>query len=159
MQNSIFHFSLSCLDKNYDLGLKVAKKLLSILFKFSMISAQYLPMRAVFCRFYVVTCRHCESIVELNCCQLLEKKRLHRFTKLQLLNFQNFLTGKLLSSCLGFDLNLSLSPQQLGLQHVLLVFSRSKWSMKIQRGSQCIMLFKWEWCDLLLLDTKENANL
>ena len=21
------------------------------------------------------------------------------------------------------------------------------------------MFFKWEWCDLLLLDTKENANL
>ena len=30
--------------------------------------------------------------------------------------------------------------------------------MKIQRGNQCIMFFKWEWCDLLLLDTKENAN-
>ena len=31
--------------------------------------------------------------------------------------------------------------------------------MKIQRGNQYIMLFKWEWCDLLLLDTKENADL
>ena len=31
--------------------------------------------------------------------------------------------------------------------------------MKIQRGNQCIMLFKWDWCDLLLLDTKESANL
>ena len=52
-------------------------------------------------------------------------------------------------------------PQPLAtrLQHVLFVFSRSKWSMKIQRGNECIMLFKWEWCDLLLLDTKENANL
>ena len=114
MQNSIFHFSLICLDKNYDLGLKVAKKLLSILFKFSMISAQHLPMRAVFYRFYVVICRHCESIVVLKCCQFLEEKRLHRFIKLQLLNFQNFLPGKLLGSCLGFDLNLSLSPQQIG---------------------------------------------
>ena len=31
--------------------------------------------------------------------------------------------------------------------------------MKIQHGNQCIMLFKWEWCDLWLLDMKENANL
>ena len=31
--------------------------------------------------------------------------------------------------------------------------------MKIQRGNDCIMLFKWEWCYLILLDTKENANL
>ena len=31
--------------------------------------------------------------------------------------------------------------------------------MKIQRENQYIMLFKWEWCDLLLLDTKENADL
>ena len=153
MQNSIFHFSLSCLDKNYDLGLKVAKKLLSILFKFSMISAQHLPMRAVFYRFYVVICRHCESIVVLKCCQFLEEKRLHRFIKLQLLNFQNFLPGKLLGSCLGFDLNLSLSPQQLG-------FNMYFWqSMKIQRGNQCIMLFKWKLCELLLFDLKENANL
>ena len=30
--------------------------------------------------------------------------------------------------------------------------------MKMQRGNQCIMFFKWEWCDLLLLDTKESAN-
>ena len=113
INNSIFYFSLSCLGKNYDLSLKVAKKLLSIIFKFSMISAQYLPLKAVFYRFYGVICRHCAS-------------RLDLATRLQ---------------------------------HVLLVFSRSKWSMKIQRGNQCIMLFKWEWCDLLLLDTKENANL
>ena len=52
-------------------------------------------------------------------------------------------------------------PQLLAtrLQHVLFVFSRSKWSIKIQRGSECIMLYKWEWCDLLLLDTKGSANL
>ena len=31
--------------------------------------------------------------------------------------------------------------------------------MKIEHGNQCIMLFKWEWCDLLLIDNKENANL
>ena len=31
--------------------------------------------------------------------------------------------------------------------------------MKIHRENRCIMLFKWEWCDLLLLCTKENANL
>ena len=31
--------------------------------------------------------------------------------------------------------------------------------MKTQCGNQCIMLFKWELCDLLLLDTRENANL
>ena len=113
---SIFHFSVSCLEKNYGFCLKVAKALLSMIFKCSMISAQNLPLKAVFYRFYDVICRHCESIVLL--------KRLAT-----------------------------------RLQHVLLVFSRSKWSMKIQRGNQCIMLFKWEWCDLLLLDTKENANL
>ena len=51
-------------------------------------------------------------------------------------------------------------PQPLAtrLQQILLVFSRSKWSIKIQRGNQCIMLFTWEWCDLLLLDTKKIAN-
>ena len=30
--------------------------------------------------------------------------------------------------------------------------------MKIRGGNECIMLFKWEWYDLLLLDTNENAN-
>ena len=30
--------------------------------------------------------------------------------------------------------------------------------MKIQHGNECIMLFKWEWCDLLLLDAKGNAK-
>ena len=66
INNSIFHFRLSCLGKNYDLGLKVAKKLLSIIFKFSMISAQYLPLRVGFYRFYDLICRHCESIVVLS---------------------------------------------------------------------------------------------
>ena len=86
---------------------------------------------------------------------MLEKKRLHRFIKPQLLDFQNFQPGKLLR------LWPKSQPQPLAtrLQHVLFVFSRSKWSMKIQRGNECIMLFKWEWCYLLLLDTKENANL
>ena len=41
ISNSIFHFSLSCFEKNYDLRLKVAKKLLSTIFKFHMISAQF----------------------------------------------------------------------------------------------------------------------
>ena len=66
--NSIFHFSLSCLEKNYDLRFKVAKKLLSIMFKLSMILAQYLSLKAVFYRFYDVICRHCESVVALKCC-------------------------------------------------------------------------------------------
>ena len=66
--NSIFHFSLSCLEKNYDLRFKVAKKLLIIIFKISMISAQYLPLKAVFYQFYDVICRHCESIVVLKRC-------------------------------------------------------------------------------------------
>ena len=37
----------------------------------------------------------------------------------------------------------------------------SEWSTRISlsHGNQCIMLFKWEWCDFLLLDTKEDANL
>ena len=29
----------------------------------------------------------------------------------------------------------------------------------MQRRNQSLMLFKWESCDLLLRDTKENANL
>ena len=87
---SIFHFSVSCLEKNYGFCLKVAKALLSMIFKCSMISAQNLPLKAVFYRFYDVICRHCDSIV------------VTRF------------------------------------QHVLLVFSRSKCNMKIQRGNQCI---------------------
>ena len=56
------------LEKNYDLRLKVAKKLLSIIFKFSMISAQYLPLKAVFYRFYDVICRDCASIFVLKHC-------------------------------------------------------------------------------------------
>ena len=48
ISKSIFHFSLSCLGKNYGLSLRVAKKLLSMIVKSSMISAQYLPMRAIF---------------------------------------------------------------------------------------------------------------
>ena len=56
------------LEKNYDLRLKVAKKMLSIIFKLSMISAQYLPLKTVFYRFYDVICRHCESIVVLKRC-------------------------------------------------------------------------------------------
>ena len=115
IRNSIFHSSLSCLEKNYDLPLKVAKKLLIIIFKFSRISAQYLSIPvssilAVFYRFYDVICRHCESIAVLKRCWLLEKERLHSFIKPQLFNFQNFQPEELLGSCLGFDLNLNLSP-------------------------------------------------
>ena len=80
---SIFHFSLSCLRKAYDLSLKVAEKLLSIIFKFSMVSAQYLPLRTFFIDFI----------------------KLHRFIKPRLLNFPNFQSGQLLSSCLSFDPN------------------------------------------------------
>ena len=72
--------------------------------------AKILPLRADFYRFYDVVCKHCEFIVVLKRCQLLEKKRLHRFIKPQLLNFRNLQPGKFLGSCLGFDLNLSLSP-------------------------------------------------
>ena len=106
--------------KNYDLCFKVAKKFFNQIFKFSLISAQYLPLRAVFYQFYDLIYRHCESIVLLKCCYLLEKKkrrcyllekkRRHRFIRLQLLHFQNFQPGELLGSCLGFDLNLSFSP-------------------------------------------------
>ena len=45
-----------------------ASKMLSIIFKFSMISAQYLPLKAVFYRFYDVICRHCASVVVLKYC-------------------------------------------------------------------------------------------
>ena len=47
----ISYFSLSCLEKNYDLSLKVTKNLLSIIFKFTMISAQYLLLSAFFIDF------------------------------------------------------------------------------------------------------------
>ena len=36
----------------------------------------------------------------------IRKERLYRFTKPQLLNLPNFQSDQLLSSCLGFDLNL-----------------------------------------------------
>ena len=75
-----------------------------------MITAQYLPLRAFIYQFYDVICRHRESIVLPKRCYLLEKKRLHRFIKPQLLNFPNFQPGQLLSSCLAFVVNLSLSP-------------------------------------------------
>ena len=86
---------------------------------------------------------------------MLEKKRLHRFIKsLCCLTFKMFSQA----SCLAVAY-VQPQPSPTRFKNVLLVFSRSKWSMKIQRGSQCIMFFKWEWCDLLLIDTKENANL
>ena len=66
VSNSIFHFSLSCLEKNYNSRLKVSKKWLSIILKFSLISSQNLPLRAVFYRFYDAICRHCESAVVLS---------------------------------------------------------------------------------------------
>ena len=59
--------------------------------------------------------------------------------------------------CSHWESIVVLKPLATRLQH--LVFSRSKWSMKIQRWNMCIMLFKWEWCNSLLLDTKENVYL
>ena len=56
------------LEKNCDLRLKVAKKLLNIIFKFSMITAQHLPLKSVFYQFYDVIFRHSESIVVLKHC-------------------------------------------------------------------------------------------
>ena len=50
ISNSTFHLRLLCLQKNYDLSLKVVKKVRSI-FKFSMISAQYVLMKAFFSDF------------------------------------------------------------------------------------------------------------
>ena len=50
ISNSTFHLRLRCLQKNYDLSLKVVKKVRSI-FKFSMISAQYMLMKAFFIDF------------------------------------------------------------------------------------------------------------
>ena len=75
-----------------------------------------------FYRFYDVICNHRESVVLLKRCYLLEKKRLHRFIKPQLLNFPNFQPSQLLSSCLGFKLNTSLSPWQLGCNMYFLSF-------------------------------------
>ena len=51
ISNSTFHLCLSSLQKNYDLSLKVVKKVLSITFKFSMISAQYVSLKAFFIDF------------------------------------------------------------------------------------------------------------
>ena len=48
ISNSILHFSLSCLQQNYDFCLKVAKKLLSATVKFSKISAWHLPLKGVY---------------------------------------------------------------------------------------------------------------
>ena len=109
ISNSIFHFSLSCLVQNYDFSLKVAKTFLSIIFKFSLISVWYLPLRAAFYRYQIVSSPRVEInwIYCSNSCYLLEKKGLQRFIKPQLLNFQDFQSGQLLSSCLGFHLNLS----------------------------------------------------
>ena len=102
---SIFHSSLSCLEKDYDLRHKSAKKKLSIILKLSMISAQCFPQRAVFYRFRNVICRNCKSVLLLKRCYFLEKKKLQRFIKAKLLNFQNCQPGQLLSCCFGLDMH------------------------------------------------------
>ena len=68
-----------------------------------------LAIKGIFYQFYDVICRHCESIVLLKRCYLLEKNKLHTFIKSQFLNFPNFQHGQFLSKCLGFDLNLVLN--------------------------------------------------
>ena len=55
--NSIILFSLRCLEQNYDFCLKVPKRLLSVIFRFNMISAWYLALRAVFYLFHGIICR------------------------------------------------------------------------------------------------------
>ena len=69
---------------------------------------------------------------------MLEKKRLHRFIKTQLLNFQNFQPDELLSCCLAFDLNLSLSPKQLGCNMYFWSFLGQKLSVDIRHFRVCI---------------------
>ena len=54
--------------------------------------------------------------------------------KSQLVNFSNFQPGQLLSSCLCFDLNLSLSPLQLG----FLVVSTFSETVISQKAYQCL---------------------
>ena len=110
MLNSIFHFNLSCLEKNYDLILKAAKKLQSIIFKFSIIFSSVLAIEGIIYRFYNIIFTHRESVAQLKGWCLLEKKKFHRFIKPQWLNLSNFQPGQLLSNSLSFDLNLSLSP-------------------------------------------------
>ena len=58
ISKSIFYFTISCLGQYYNFSLKVARKLPSVIFKFSMISAWHLPLRAVFYWFYDFICRH-----------------------------------------------------------------------------------------------------
>ena len=101
---SIFHSSLSCLQKDYDLRHKTSKKKLSIILILSMISAQCFPQRAVFYRFCKVICSNCKSVFLPKRCYLLEKKTLQRFIKAKLLNFQNCQPGQLLSSYFSLDM-------------------------------------------------------
>ena len=53
-----FSFQPQLLRANYDSSFKVAKKLLTVIFKLNMISTWHLPLKAVFYRFYDVICRH-----------------------------------------------------------------------------------------------------
>ena len=53
-----FSFQPQLLRANYDSSFKVAKKLLTAIFKLNMISTWHLPLKAVFYRFYDVICRH-----------------------------------------------------------------------------------------------------
>ena len=119
-----------------------------------MISAQYLPLKLNAWHFidfmmsFVDIVNLLLYLSVVNC----YKKKLHRFIKPQ------FSAWQVAWQLLRFWPKSQPHPLATRLQHVLLVFSRSKWNMKIQRGNQCIMLFTWEWCNLLLLDTRENAN-
>ena len=110
ISNSIFDLSLSCLEKHYDLSLKIYKNLLSLIFKFSLLSAQCSPLSEFFIDFMT---SFVDVVLLVKSCYLLQHKILYRFIKSPFINFSNFQSGQLLSSCLSFDLNFSFSRQQL----------------------------------------------
>ena len=85
-----------------------------------------------------------ESVVLLKHCYLLDKERRHRFIKPQLLNFPNFQPSQMLSSCLGFNLNVSLVVTSLLIKKQCFFLSFLN-----QNGTRNEYTFlKREWCKL-----------
>ena len=68
-------FFVSVLAKLY-LSLKVANKLLGVSFKFNMISARHLQLRAVFLSIYDVICRHRTELFHDGGCYHIETSQL-----------------------------------------------------------------------------------
>ena len=125
---SIFHSSLSCLEKDYDLRHKSAKKKLSIILKLSMISAQCFPQRAVFYRFRNVICRNCKSVFYLSVVIFQKRKNFRGLSRRSCLTFKIVN----LASCLAVA---SVWTCTFGLFQVKMEHENIMWN-------DCIMLFK-----------------